>query len=165
MDMALRDLVPFRRSGEGSIAVRRDEDPFLALHREMDRLFEDFWRGWAWPGGFGERFPAFQPRVDVEESESELRVTAELPGLEEKDFELQLEGDTLVLKGRKQEERSGEGGWYERSYGSFRRDIPLPCEIEHEKASASYKNGTLRVTLPKAPTARGRTRRIPVRLG
>jgi hypothetical protein len=104
--------------------------------------------------------------VDVEETESEIRITAELSGLEEKDLEVQLEGDTLMLKGRKQEERGGgESGWYERSYGSFQRTIPLRSEVEPEKASASYQNGVLHVTLPKSPAARQRTRRIPIQSG
>lgn len=160
--MALRNLVPSRRGRHEPVPTSRGVDPFLSMHREMNDLFENFWRGFdpGVPEGFA---GGFSPRVDVEETDAELLVTAELPGLEEKDFQLELEGDVLVLRGEKQEERERRAeGWYERSYGSFRRTIPLGAEVDPDKVSATFKSGTLRVTLPKTPAAQERSRRIQI---
>jgi HSP20 family protein len=135
----------------------------------MDRMFEDFsrsfdigpWSGWEAEG--------FHPRTDVSETGDEVLVTAEMPGLEEKDFELNLTGDLLTLKGEKRHEREqkekGSVHRIERSYGSFQRSIQLPCEVVAEKANAEFRNGVLTVTLPKAPSARRNVHRISVKAG
>ena len=166
--MAIRDLVPWGR--ERGVNTSRDrEDPFTSLHREMNRMFEDFarsfdvapWSGWEAEG--------FHPRTDVSETDDELLVTAEMPGLEEKDFELNLTGDLLTLKGEKRHEREekekGAVHRIERGYGSFQRTIQLPCEVVAEKATAEYRNGVLTVTLPKAPSAQRPVQRIEVTTG
>lgn len=107
--------------------------------------------------------PAFAPRLEVVESESEFLVTAELPGLEEKDFQIEVHANVLTLRGEK---RSGTAGdqkgrhFSERVYGEFRRAIELPVEVSSDKASASFKNGVLSVTVPKAETVK--VRNIPV---
>ncbi len=160
--MALPSLWRWNRGGR-SVPVRRDDNPLATLQRDMNRLFEDFWRGFDLPLPFEERWGAFTPRVDVEETDGEVQVTAELPGLEEKDFDVSLSGDTLVLRGEKREERKNRTrGWRERSYGAFERLIPLPCEIDAEHVSAQFKNGVLHVRLPKSAEARERAKRIPV---
>jgi len=132
-------------------------DPFAAL----DRVVEGLWRGLGTPAA--PTLAGFAPRVDVVERDAEYLVTAELPGLEEKDFQLEVHGNTLTISGEKraehEEERRG-WRWSERSYGSFRRSIQLPMDVEAEKASATFKNGVLTVTLPKAEHAR--VRHIPV---
>jgi HSP20 family protein len=162
--MALPSLWRRNRGGE-SAAARREGNPLVSLQRDVNRLFESFWRDFDLPSPFGEGWSwgSFDPRVDVEETDEEVRVTAELPGLEEKDFELHLTGDTLVLRGEKREERESQAhGWRERSYGAFERSLPLPCEVQADHASAQFKNGVLRVRLPKSAQARERGRRIPV---
>lgn len=162
--MALRDLVPWTRDRQRQVPVQRAEHPVSALQHEMNRVFDEFWRGFGAPSLFeGEDLASFRPRVDVEETDDSVVVTAELAGLEEKDFELELVGDALVLRGEKQQEARGRDGWYERAWGSFQRAIPLPCEVEREKTSARFRNGVLRVELPKAKSARERRRRIEVR--
>jgi HSP20 family protein len=126
--------------------------------RSLDRLVEDLWRTSAVPTA-----PGFAPRLEVVEQESEFLVTAELPGLEEKDFQLEVHGNVLTLRGEKRSETSGEQKgrhFTERVYGAFRRAIELPVEVASDKASASFKNGVLTVTLPKAETAK--VRHIPV---
>lgn len=129
-------------------------DPFGSL----DQLFESLWPHQGVPA------PArFAPRIDVVEREAEYLVTAELPGVEEKDFQLDVHGNVLTIAGEKRAEREEERDgwrWSERSYGSFRRSIQLPVEVDGEKASAAFKNGVLTVTLPKADHAR--VRHIPV---
>jgi len=120
------------------------------------------------PFGSPERALAggFAPRVDVVEREDEYLVTAELPGLEEKDFQLEVHGNTLSLSGEKRAEHEAERRawrWSERAYGSFRRSIQLPLEVASDKASAVFRNGVLTITLPKAEHAR--VRHIPVTTG
>jgi len=164
--MALPSL--FRRERGREVPIRRESDPVTALRSEMDRLFEDFGRsfGLESPLWAGEAWGVFSPSVDVHETDDEVRVTAELPGLEEKDFELSLESDRLVLRGEKKrehEEGSGESYRLERSYGRFERHVPLPCEVQPDDARATFRQGLLSVTLPKAPDARRRRVRIPVR--
>jgi HSP20 family protein len=134
-------------------------DPFGSFDRVVDGL----WRG------LGASVPApagFAPRIDVVEREGEYLVTAELPGLEEKDFHLEVHGNALTLTGEKRVEREDERKgwrWSERSYGSFRRSIQLPDDVASDKASAAFRNGVLTVTLPKAEHAK--VRHIPVTTG
>jgi len=153
-----------RHRGDRDLATRREEYPYLSFQRDVNRLFEDFFRGFDVPSfGAGTEWAGFNPRIDIEEKDGEVQVTAELPGMEQKDFELSLAGDLLVLSGEKREEREDKaGGWHERSYGRFERAIPLPAEIDTEHAKAEFKNGVLRVHLPKSAAAREQTKRIPV---
>jgi HSP20 family protein len=153
--------LPILSRGNPLAAFGESGDPFGSFDRGIDRLFENLWRGTgapaaAVPGGF-------TPRIDVVEREAEYVVSAELPGLEEKDVRVEVHGDVLTLHGEKRSEHADEGSgwrWAERSYGAFRRAIRLPVEVEGDKASASFKNGVLTVTLPKASSAR--VRHIPV---
>jgi HSP20 family protein len=160
--MALKDLIPWNR--ERSVDVtRRSENPFGSLHREMNRLFEDFARGFDLTPVFG--YEGFAPQVDVRETDDAVLVEAEMPGLEEKDFELTLTQSALTLRGEKRREHEEKGSVYryERSYGSFERTIPLPCEVEADQVKATYRNGVLDVTLPKTEAARTNVRRIEVK--
>jgi HSP20 family protein len=105
----------------------------------------------------------------VTETDDEVLVSAEMPGLEDKDFELNLTGDVLTLKGEKRyaQEQGEKGAAHrvERAYGSFQRTIQLPCEVEVEKAAADYRAGVLTVKLPKAPSAKRSVHRIDVKAG
>jgi HSP20 family protein len=144
------------------VPVRREDNPLVALQRDMNRVFEEFWRGFDLPT-FDDGWGAFSPQVDVEETDDEVRVAAELPGIEAKDLEVTVSDDALVLKGEKREEREARaGGWRECSYGAFERAVPLPCEVDAGRAAAEFKNGVLRVRLPKSATARERSRRIEI---
>jgi len=99
------------------------------------------------------------PTVDMEEDDSEIRVTAEMPGLEKEDFKVEVLGDRLIIRGEKKAEREKrEAGYFysERSYGSFSRSLQLPAEVEVEKAKAEYKNGVLKLRLPKSETAKAK---------
>jgi HSP20 family protein len=160
--MAIKNLVPWKKNN-GDIQVRRDADPFNAFHQEMDRLFDNFFGSGfgltpsrhGFMAGFGE----FNPQVDVTENDKEVKVTAELPGLEDKDIEVSLSHDVLTISGEKKNEKEDKGDNYyhmERSYGSFQRSIPLPAEVEADKVEAEFKNGVLNITLPKTTTAQNR---------
>jgi HSP20 family protein len=148
--MNLRSLIPVGRSRD---VARRETDPFLSLHREIDRLFEDFGRGFpSLPsftrGGARELMPA----IDVTESDSEIEITAELPGLEEKDVQINVADNVLTIRGEKKAEKEEKQKDYhlvERSYGSFYRALELPAGVDTDKIKADISKGVLKVTVPK----------------
>ena len=163
--MAFRDLIPWSRQETRAPALFRGEesrDPILSLRREMDRLFDDAFRGFGLPSfGFGRAASAW-PSVELSETGSEIKVTAELPGLTDKDVELSLDDGVLTIRGeRRSETEDKDRGYSERYYGRFERRIGLPAGVDEEKVEARFENGVLTVTLPKAPEAE-RGRRIPI---
>jgi len=164
--MTVRDLIPWGRNNgsQNTPAVWRDEpNPFLTLHREMNRLFDDALRN------FDLSMPSFPmaagwPNVEISETDKEIRVTAELPGLDEKDVEILLDDGVLTLKGEKRAENDDkERHFSERFYGRFERRIPLGTEVEEDKVDARFKNGVLTVKLPKDARARAAVKRIPIK--
>lgn len=161
--MALPSILPFRRNRE----VAPASDPFLTLRREMDRLFDDAFRSFGVGPGFGMgEGGTWTPSVDVRETDKGVEVIAELPGVDEKDIELNVSDGVLTIRGEKKAERTDKGdGWHvmERSYGSFARSIALPIEVDQDKANAEFKNGVLHVTLPAAPEAQRKVHRIKVK--
>jgi HSP20 family protein len=160
--MALRDIVR-RESGRQEVAARRPRRPFLGLTSDFDDLFERFFQDAGFTGG--DLAQAVAPRVDVKESDDEVVVEADLPGVEEKNIEVSLHDGLLTVKAERQEsaETKAEEGWHrrERVYRSYHRVIPMPAVVDPEKVQASYKAGVLRVQLPKA--AEARPRKIEVR--
>jgi len=166
--MAIRDLIPWSRQENRLPALvggqrDRNDDPLLSLHREVNRLFDDVFRGFGAPMLAGFERTLSWPSVELGETDSEIRVTAELPGLDEKDVELTLEDGVLTLRGEKRSETEDrERGYSERSYGRFERRIGLPRGIEPDKASATFRNGVLSITVPKSAAANENVRRIPV---
>ncbi|MEE9515138.1 MAG: Hsp20/alpha crystallin family protein [Candidatus Brocadiales bacterium] len=130
---------------------------FGSLQREMDRLFEDFFRRSGLPARWG-------PAVDVLETSDSVIVKVELPGVDPKRVDIAVSGENLTIKGEKKEEKEEKGkNFYrvERSYGNFCRTIPLPTAVEADKAKADYKEGVLQVTLPKSDKAKAK--RIPIK--
>lgn len=106
------------------------------------------------------------PVIDIEETDDEIVVLAEMPGLEKEDFSVEVTADRLVLRGEKRREVEEQRVGYsytERSFGSFARVIPLPCEVVAEKAKATYRNGLLRVALPKTEWAKVKRVQVQVR--
>ena len=111
------------------------------------------------------RAPYGGPALDVEETDDALVVRAELPGLRPEDFAVETTADRLILRGEKGEEREERGRGFhrlERRYGAFLRSVALPCEIDRDRATASYRDGVLRVTLPKTEAAKARRIKINV---
>lgn len=163
--MAHRSNVPAARRGDAPM------DPFGALHREMDRLFEDFSRGQPWRSLWGETgaATALRPVIDIDEGDDgTLTVTAELPGIDEKDIEVQLDDTMLTIRGEKKVEREEDKKnrhVSERSYGAFARSISLPFEADPEKVTARFDKGVLTVTVPRPAEAKAKTRRINVKSG
>jgi HSP20 family protein len=145
--------------------------PFEDLRREVDRLFEDFGRG-SWFRPLRSIEPAFQravwgtPAVDVVEKQNAFEFAAELPGLEAKDIEVTLRNGNLVLKGEKQEEKEEKAKDYylkERQYGSFERSFALPEGVDAARIAAEFKNGVLKVTLPKTAEAQKPVQKVEIK--
>ena len=133
---------------------------------DVDSLFDEFWRGFGTPSPFvAERGVYFVPQLDVSETEDAYRISAELPGLEEKDFEIVLEDNVLTLKGEKHDRHESEEGGTRRTetrHGAFERRIRFDGEIDQDAVKASYKHGILTVTVPKPEEAKPHVRSIPV---
>lgn len=160
----MRDLIPWGRSRAPARQGEPHHDatlsPFFTLRREMDRLFDDAFHGFGLTG-FDQNIG--WPQVDVVERDKEVRVTAELPGLEEKDIELRVEDNVLILAGEKRHEHDDEERRYsERYYGRFERRLALPAEVDDERAEARFRNGVLTVTLPKIAREQSRRKRIAI---
>ena len=137
---------------------KRQGDPARGDEQAPD-LFESFFRA-----PFGVFDVERMPAVDVSDNDDEVVVSAELPGVDPKDVELTLERDVLRIRGEKKyarEEKTDNSLRRERGYGSFSRSIPLPCAVKTDKITADFKNGVLRVTLPKDEAAK--PQRITVR--
>jgi HSP20 family protein len=158
--MALRDLIP-SHNGSRDLSPHRGESPFLALHREMNRLFDDAFRSFD-VAPFSTQGIGW-PSVEVNETEKEVKVIAELPGLEEKDVNVELRDGLLTISGEKKgETEDKERRFSERYYGRFERSVPVD-DVDQEKVEASFKNGVLTVKLPKSPTAQQKVKRIAIK--
>jgi HSP20 family protein len=166
--MDFGSLMP-RRERSAMPGARRDDmlDPLVSFRRELDRLFDDFFNDFG--RGLRRRgadWSAVTPTIDVAETDKELVVTAELPGLNEKDFEVTLSGDLITIKGEKraeQEEKKGDTTYMERRFGTFSRSIRLPFEVRDEKVDARYEKGVLTVRVPKPREAQRAMRRVEVK--
>ena len=160
--MARNPMTPFRPGG-GMFPG----DPFLSLHREMNRLFDDVFRGAGLPvaGTQGQGGGTFvNASMNVSETEKEIRLTAELPGVTEQDIDISLDDDVLTIRGEKKFERTDDKEnfhFVERSYGTFQRSLRLPFPVDPEQVQASFENGVLTVTVPKTGRQE-RSRRIQV---
>lgn len=143
-------------------------DPFFSLQREMNRLFDDTLRGFGGLTGSAQQQPGgiLEARMNVSETDRELRISAELPGVDEKDVEVTLDGDLLTIRGEKnfEQERGGEDERYhfvERAYGSFQRSVQLPYAVKADDVRAEFQNGVLTLTLPKTELQQ-RSQKIPI---
>ena len=165
--MALRSLLPFRGSRSSDLML----DPFFSLQRDVNRAFEDVFKGFgsmpsAMPSVWGGNGVA-APKIDVKETEKGIEVTAELPGVDEKDIELELDDDVLTIKGEKKlekEEKDEKTGYHlmERSYGSFARSLRLPFAVKSEAVTAEFDKGVLKVTCPKPAEAVAAAKKIQI---
>lgn len=148
-------LLPVQRSDQP--VVGGAVSPILQLHREIDRLFDDAFRGFGFPALAVPRWPSewsgmLKPALDIQETDKQYRITLEVPGVEEKDIQITLNDDVLVVRGEKrQEQENKEGGFHrvELSYGSFRRVLNLPGDANQDSIKADFKNGVLTITMDK----------------
>ena len=157
-----RSLIPFGRTS----MFRSGFDPFADMRREMDRLTDDFGRGWLTSGN-GDSKGFLLPKVDIAETDKGLELTAELPGFDEKDVSLDVHDGILTIKAEHKEEREekDEKKHYhlvERSRGSFLRRVALPFEADADKANAHLEKGLLKVIVPRLATEASKPRQIPI---
>jgi HSP20 family protein len=167
--------LPLKKSEPTS--ALREWRPFETLHREIDRLFEDFGGG-SWRSPF--RRSAFEvepfwprgetwataPAMDVADTDKAYEVTAELPGMSESDVEVVASNGVLTIKGEKKEEKEEkEKDYYlsERRYGSFERRMQIPEDVDADKIEAAFKKGVLTVTLPKKAEAQKPVKKIEIK--
>lgn len=164
--MTLGDLVPWGRkdrslalpSRETAHPAMTELSPFVRLRHEMDRLFDDVFRSFETPSLWNRAWPS----VEVQETEDGYRVTAELPGMDERDIEVSIRDGVLTLRGEKRSEsQSRDRTHSERFYGRFERHIALG-DVEEDKASATFDRGVLTVMLPKSAQAHARVKKIPI---
>jgi HSP20 family protein len=154
--MNLRSLIPV---GRHHAMRRHDFNPFGSLQQEIERLFDDFSRGYPALGT-----QELWPSMDVTETDKEIELTAELPGLEEKDVQINVADNVLTIRGEKKAEKEEKDKNYrvvERSYGSFARSLELPPGIDPDQIKASIAKGILTVTVPKPAAAQ--VKKVPVK--
>jgi len=178
--MTLKEMVPWRWGG-----LRRwdEEDrPFESffremdnLHKDMDRLFEDFWKGSGrdslmttpWHSAVAPwAHSEVMPRIDETEDEKAFHIQVELPGMDRDDVDITLSNGVLTIRGEKKREDEEKGKDFyrkERSFGVFRRSLPIPAEVDESKIDASFKKGVLYIELPKTEEARKKVTHIDVK--
>jgi HSP20 family protein len=167
--MQISELIPWGRDKDKTPSTEesRDNNPLAALQRDINNVFENFWQrvenSW---NGRTTAVGTFGPSTDVSETDDNIEVAVELPGMSEDDIDISLSGDAMTIRGEKKVEREEKRkGVFmsERSYGAFYRTIPLPPGVDPDKAEAKFKRGVLTVTLPKSAEAQARVKRIPVK--
>jgi HSP20 family protein len=162
--MGIKDLVPWNNGGrEVGTHCGADVNPFFALHREMNRMIDDVFRGFDLaPFGFPTGLSRLGwPQIDIDETDKEVRITAEVPGLDEKDVSLEIANGVLSISGEKKSESEDKARRFsERYYGRFERRIPLE-DVDEDKVSAAFKDGILTITVPKSAEAKN-IRRIAI---
>lgn len=162
--MTVREMLHLGKN----VPVSRGSNPIVTFQDEMNKLFSDFFGDISMPSFFRGRDAAFavSPAMDVVENDKEFKVTAELPGMDAKDVQINASEGYVTIKGEKKEEKKEEHEGYfrqERSYGSFQRVITLPDTANFDKAEASFKNGVLTLSVPKNVGAQSKERKIEVK--
>ena len=165
--MTIKNSLEKQENKKMQIVNKRGSD-IDRFNEEFDHFFDDF---------FGRPFSIlpfqpgaheFYPKLDVFETDHDVKVTAEIPGMDEKDIEVSINNGTLTISGEKaseHEEKSGQFHRMERSYGSFHRDVLLPTEVDENKVEATFSKGVLEVRLPKVTAEMRKTRKIEVKKG
>ncbi len=158
----MRNLIPWGRSNAVPAPRSNDEgNPFLALHRQVDSLFDDFFRDFDAPVMRNAWSSGSWPSIELSDGDKEVKVVAELRGLDEKDIDITLRDNVLTLKGEKKGEAGG-ARYTERWHGQFARSIDLGIDVDPEKVRASFDKGILTITFEKRPEAQNNVRRIAI---
>ncbi len=168
--MGLRDIIPWGKGSEKSIETEKAISPFDALHREINRVFDHFFDDFYTPSRYrfdlSREFSGFYPKFNVSENEKEINIEVELPGLEEKDVEVNVDKGILTIKGEKKfqkEEKKENYHLVEHSYGSFQRSLQLPENANINDITAKMKNGVMKITVPKDPKAETSVKKIAIK--
>jgi HSP20 family protein len=167
--MAIGDLIPWRWGGLRRLEEDQSFDSFRremdALHRNIDRVFANTW---STPSLLSESWITrdVTPRLDVTEDDKAFNVTVELPGMDEKDVAVSVADRVLTIRGEKREDKEKKDEEVyrrERAYGSFRRVMEVPADVDAEKIEASFRKGVLMISLPKTKEAQAKIKQIPVK--
>ena len=170
--MAIGDLVPWRWGSLRAFNEDRSFDAFRtemeSLHRSIDKLFADAWNNGFTPSLLSDAWTkgAVTPRLDVVDGDKAYRVTVELPGMTDKDVAVTVKDRILTIRGEKKEEKEQKDKDVfrrERAYGSFRRALELPDEVDGNQIAANFKDGVLTIELPKTKEAQDKVKQIPVK--
>jgi HSP20 family protein len=156
-------LFPSERRKTELAPSAAEADPFRALQRRMDRLFDDFAGDYTWPSVNGRG--SLTPSIDVSETDKDMTIEAELPGVDEKDIDITLTDNLLTIKGEKKQETEEKKKDYhltERSYGSFSRSMTLPFDADPAKIKADFKDGVLMISLPKPAEVKAKVKKIAI---
>ncbi len=163
-----RPLTLFNRN-RNTPALREDVvgDPFFQLHREMNNLFEDFVSDFGAPSLFTENGASARPvHIEFTDTDKAIKLEAELPGVDENDIEVDLADNLLTIRGEKKiDEEDKDNGYSRRAYSSFQRSMSLPFDVDPDAVDAKFKNGVLKLTLPKPPELETRARKIAIQHG
>ena len=164
--MSIRDLLPLGRGKREMTARPESTNPLGSLQLDINQAFADFWRAFDVPAFGGGEPGGTVPKVDIRETDHEVEVTAELPGMDEADIDVSVADDVLTIRGERKDERETKDKGYvrrERSFGRIERIVPLPTGLDPNAATATFKNGVLTVTIAKTAEARDAVKRIAVR--
>jgi HSP20 family protein len=166
----MRNMIPWKKR-ETSLGMPQETGhPVERLHRQMNQLFDEFFRDFGsmqWPSLWQDQAEGvLSPRFDVSETDNEVQITAELPGMDEKDIEVTFDDNVLTVKGEKKQEHEEKNKNYfmsERTFGQFQRVITLPAGIDVDKVKAQFKKGILSIRVPKVATAHTERKKIEVK--
>jgi HSP20 family protein len=164
--MALNDFLP-TNWGRRQLPIRRSDDLGWSLVPPIDRMFDDFFGG-SDLSELNDLRTQFIPAIDVSETQNEIRISAEVPGIREKDINISVSNNLLTISGEKtseHEEKQKDRYRMERRYGAFSRSVQLPPGVDTDKAEASYRNGVLEVALPKTAEYKSSVKKITVNGG
>lgn len=168
----LKSLIPWGQKTNVPVHRSEDKEPFVHFRNEVDRLFDNFFEGF---GSFGSNglmsmrngsSSMMMPAIDVEDGEKQMVITAEVPGVDEKDLDVTLNDDVLTIHGEKKhdhEEKNGERHYVERHYGSFSRSVRLPFAAGDSDVEAQFDKGVLTITIPKPADYQSKVKRIEVK--
>ncbi|MFW5800310.1 MAG: Hsp20/alpha crystallin family protein [Spirochaetota bacterium] len=145
---------------------RGSSSPIERFRNRMNDLFEDFFEDWDLPlESDSLQSASYTPRLDITEDDNNIYVNAELPGVKEKDIDVELKDNMLTISGEKKEETEEKEKKYhrvERSYGYFQRSVNLSSKVDEDKIKASYKDGILSITLPKVEGEESKSKKIQI---
>jgi HSP20 family protein len=164
----MSDLIPWKKSKDMPLEQREDQDALLDMRNQMNRMFDDFFERPFELQPFGRSLISgdFSPRMDVSETDLEVTVSVELPGMDPEDIQVTIDRNTLAISGEKHAEKEEKGQHFyqvERSFGSFRRSISLPGGVDEKRIEATFKHGVLKVKLPKTEASKKETNRITIK--
>lgn len=167
--MPITDLLPWNRDKANYEMQRKEQSSIWDLQKEMNDMFDQFFSN---PYGLTtsrrllDMSEAFSPGIDISETDKDLIITADLPGMDEKDINLTMEGELLTISGTKQKEtetKEARMHRVERTFGSFKRSITLPGEVDIQKVDATFNKGVLKVVIPKPANSTSPVKKIPIK--